>query len=92
MLLNVALFGGWLWSLHVAARGSRRGLIAALIFALLLPFGGGIGTLVSFCPSPCPTAGGLMEIANWGNLVTGGLAAVAVGLNLQQIRTRSVLS
>lgn len=78
------VFGGWLWALLSGVQGSRAGLIAALLFALLLPFGGGIATLAAFCPSPCATAGGLMEIANWVNLITGLLAAVAIGLRLRQ--------
>ena len=78
------VFGGWLWALLVGVQGRRAGLIAALLFALLLPFGGGIATLVAFCPTPCATAGGLMEIANWANLITGLLAAVVVGLRLRQ--------
>lgn len=86
------IFGGWLWALLAGMQGSRAGLIAALVFPLLFGLGGGIATLVSFCPSPCPTAGGLMEIANWSNLVTGGLADVAVGSHLWQGRAREVSS
>ena len=81
-VVYMALFGGWLWGLLAAVHGSRRGLIAALVFGLLLPVLTGIGTLLAFCPSPCRTAGGLMEIANWLNLVTGAIAAVAIGLHL----------
>jgi hypothetical protein len=84
VLFYTALVGGWLWAMFAAARSSRAGLIAALLFDLVFAFGLGIGTLVSFCPSPCPTAGGLMETANWANLVTGLLAVVATGLYLRQ--------
>jgi hypothetical protein len=78
------VFGGWLWALLASVKGSRAGLIAALLFALLLPFGGGIATFTAFCPSPCATVGGLMEIANWANLITGLLAAAAAALHLRQ--------
>jgi len=84
LLIYMSFFAGWLWSLLAAVRGSRRGLIAALVFPLLLGVGLGIGTLVAFCPSPCATAGGLMEVANWTNLITGLLAVIAIGLWLRQ--------
>ena len=86
VLMMTALVGGWLWGLLAAARGGRGGLIAALIFSLLLPVGEGIGTLVAFCPSPCQTAWPLMEIANWSNVILGLAAALAVGLHLRQVR------
>lgn len=84
IVVYVLLLGGWLWGLLAAARGSRRGWIAALGFTLLLPIGAGISTPLAWCPSPCPTAGGLMEVANWGNLVLGVLAAAATGLHLRR--------
>ncbi|MBI3738689.1 MAG: hypothetical protein HY258_06555 [Chloroflexi bacterium] len=40
--------------------------------------------MFALCPSPCPTAGGLMEIANWTHLIAGLLAAASVGLYLRQ--------
>jgi hypothetical protein len=86
IVIYMAFFGGWLWGLLAAVRGSRRGLIAALVFTLLLPVGGGIGTLVAFCPSPCPTAWPLGEIVNWLNLLSGLLAATAAGLHIWQGR------
>lgn len=85
ILVMTAIFGGWLWALLAAVQNSRAGLIGALAFPLL-GVGGGLATMFALCPSPCPTAGGLMEIANWANLITGLLAAVAVGLHLRQIR------
>jgi hypothetical protein len=82
ILILLALFGGWFLGLLVAARGGRGGLIAAFVFNLLFLFGFSIGTLVAYCPSPCPTAWPLMEIINWVNLGTGLIAAVAAGLHL----------
>jgi pyruvate/2-oxoacid:ferredoxin oxidoreductase beta subunit len=79
----MAVFGGWLWGLLAATRGSRRGLIIALGFDLLLWLGIAVGTLLAYCPSPCDTAWPLMEIANWANLLFGLLAAVAAGLHLR---------
>ncbi|MBI2862465.1 MAG: hypothetical protein HYX89_06575 [Chloroflexi bacterium] len=81
--INVALVGGWIWALLAVASGKRGGLIAVLLFALLLSVGFGVATLVAFCPSPCPTAWPLGEVANWINLIAGVVAAVAVGLQLR---------
>jgi len=81
-LNTMALFGVWLWGLLAATRGSRRALTTAWVFNLLFLFGIGFGTLVSYCPSPCQTAWPLMEIANWANVITGAIAAVAVGAYL----------
>ena len=83
-LINMALFGGWMWALLAAARGSRRGLIAALVLDLLLVFGLSVGTALLYCPSPCDTAWPLAEIFNWASLIFGLLAAVAVGFQLRQ--------
>lgn len=82
-LVNMALFGGWIWALLAASRGARGGLIASLIFTLLFFFGIAVSTLVVYCPSPCRTAWPVMEIANWAKLITGLIAAVAVGLQLR---------
>jgi uncharacterized membrane protein YozB (DUF420 family) len=86
-LLYTALFGGWAWALLRAMRGHRGALITALIinilFLLVIP----VGTLVSYCPSPCSTLWPVMELANWLNLLFGLLAAVAFGLQLGQKKT-----
>jgi len=88
-LLYTALFGGWAWALLRARRGSRRALIVALIinllFLLVLP----IGTLVAYCPSPCPELWPLMELANWINLLFGLLATVTLALQLRQYKAAS---
>ena len=72
-----AIFGAWIRAIGAAGRGSRRGLAGAL-FALVLPVGLGVGTLVAFCPSPCQTAWPLMEVATWVGLVAGLAAAASV--------------
>lgn len=58
--------------------GSGMAALAALIFLSGISLGG----LVAYCPSPCRTAWPLMEIANWANVVTGAIAALAVGAHL----------
>ncbi len=81
-LIYTALFGSWAWVLVRAMPGSRGALIAALIinllFLLVLP----IGSLVSFCPSPCAELWPVMELANWINLIFGLLATASVALAL----------
>jgi hypothetical protein len=83
-LLYTALFAGWAWALLGLMCGNRSLLIAALIinllFLLIIP----IGTLVVYCPSPCPTLRPIMELANWINLLFGILATVALALQLHQ--------
>src|SRR5512147_1749098 len=82
-LLYTALFGGWAWALLRAMRGSRSALIAALIINLLFLLALPIGTLVAYCPSPCPELWPLMELANWINLLFGLLATIALALTLR---------
>ena len=85
MLFYLALFGGWIWALLVAVQGSRRGLYALFGFDLFFLLVIAVGTLVSYCPSPCQTAWPLGEIANWTSLVIGILAAVSLGLHLWRV-------
>ena len=59
------------------------GLIATLIFTLLFFLGIAVSTLVAYCPSPCSTGWPVIEIANWAKLITGLMAAIAVGLQLR---------
>src|SRR5258708_39464811 len=47
IVLFVAFFGGWLWALLSSARASRRGLIALLIFDLLMAVSWGLSNLVA---------------------------------------------
>lgn len=82
VIINVAFIGGWMVSLHLAAKGRKSGLIVNLVFIILLPISISIATMMTLCPTPCQTAGGLMEIVNWLNLITGLLAALAVALYL----------
>ena len=83
-LIYTIVFAGWVWSLISAARGSRRGLVAAFIINglvwLLIP----VGTLLSFCPLDCLVEGGwIWVLVNTLNLLLGLLAAIALGLRLR---------
>jgi hypothetical protein len=88
-LLYTALFSGWAWALLRAMRGSRSALIAALIINLLFLLAIPIGTLIAYCPSPCPELWPLMELSNWINLLFGLLATVALVLQLRQYKAAS---
>ncbi len=82
MLIHVALFGGWIWSFLSAVQGSRRGLIAVFGFNLFFFIVIAVGTLVSFCPSPCTTGWPVAEITIWASLVAGLLAAISLGFQI----------
>lgn len=79
------LFAAWTWSLISAARGSRRGLIAAFIINGLIWLMIPVSTLLFYCPVDClAEAGWIFGLANTLNLLLGLLAAVALGLQLRR--------
>lgn len=80
VLWTVALFGGWIWALLVAMRGSRRGLIAALVFSLLSGLLGGM-TLLVLCPDGCAVYP-LGNIIVWAEFIIGLAASLALGLQI----------
>jgi hypothetical protein len=84
ILIHMALFGGWIWSLLSAVQGNRRGLIAVFGFNLFFFLFIAVGTLVSYCPSPCRTGWPLGEIAIWASLVAGLLAAISLGIQIRR--------
>jgi hypothetical protein len=86
MLVNLALFGGWIWALLSAVQGHRRGVIALLGIDLFFLLVIAVGTLVSYCPSPCRTGWPLGEIFIWASLVTGLVAALSLVAHLRQGR------
>ena len=88
VLIYLALAGAWVWALLAAARGSRRGLIACLVAALVLDVLFALATFFLLCPpwSGCqawPTA----WLWNWLDLIFGAVAAVALVFQLRQGRT-----
>ncbi len=87
-LINLALFGGWIYALYAAtARFSRGAMIANLVFnALLLIFG--LSTVISLCPSPCPTGWPVGEIIIWTNIVIGVPAVILTTLAALQKITK----
>jgi len=79
-LVYVAILAGWIWMLLSASRSSRRAWIGLLIYAVLLA-AYAIMDLLVYCPETCAQIW-LYYIANWGNLVSGLAAALALFLNL----------
>ncbi|NQU29652.1 MAG: hypothetical protein HQ525_03195 [Anaerolineae bacterium] len=82
IVVNMALFGGWIGGLLSAVQGSRRGLMTIFGFNLFFSVVIAIGTLVSFCPSPCQTGWPLAEIFIWLSLVFGMLATIVSGIQV----------
>jgi hypothetical protein len=83
-LLYTTLFGVWARALLRSMHGNHSALIAALMINLLFLLFIPIGTLVVYCPSPCPTLWPVMELANWINLLFGILASVALAFQLRK--------
>jgi len=89
--INVLLFlsfaGGWVWAMLAAIRDSRRGLIACLIFALLLDLGFAFAMFFLWCPpASCrgfPFNSGLWRWT-WAQLVFGLAAAIALIMQIRQ--------
>lgn len=88
-LAYMALTGIWVWALLSAVRGSRRGLVALLILALVLDVALALATFFIFCP-PWTGCEGWPNawMWNWANLITGLLAVGATALQLR--RSQSV--
>jgi hypothetical protein len=82
MLFHQALFGGWIWGLLAAVQGNRRGLVVVFGFNLFFLLFIAVGTLVSYCPSPCRTGWPLGEITIWSSFVAGLLAAISLGIQI----------
>ncbi|MFN2235785.1 MAG: hypothetical protein ACK2U1_16290 [Anaerolineales bacterium] len=82
IVIYVILFGGWILALLLAVQGSRPGLIAAFGFNLFFLLFIAVGTLVSYCPSPCSTGWPLGEIAIWLSFVVGVVASISLGIQI----------
>lgn len=80
VLWTVALFGGWIWALLVAMRGSRGGLIAAFVLSLLTGLLSAL-TLLVLCPDGCAVSP-LGNLIVWAGVITGLAASLALGLQI----------
>ena len=90
MLVFMAFAGVWMWALLASARGSRAGMIGALIFNLLFAFFYGLLTLLVFCrPTGCAVwpAGNIIV---WVALVAGLIACILLGGQLRQKKEHRV--
>lgn len=85
MVVFMVFVGGWVSALLAAARGSRGGLFAALLFSLFAALGGGLYTLTALCPDGCaaPPVGNLIV---WANLLCGLAASLVLGIQLTRPR------
>ncbi|MFQ5943665.1 MAG: hypothetical protein ACE5JF_08945 [Anaerolineales bacterium] len=85
VLIYMALAGTWIWGLLAAARGSRRGLLALLILALVLNIALALATYFIFCP-PWTECEGWPNVWlwNWANLISGLLAVIATTFQLRR--------
>ena len=83
VLLFLAFAGGWIWSMLAAVRGSRRGLIASLVLAVLLDVTLALVTYTVFCPPGCRGFPNLWPW-NWAQLISGLLAVIALVFQLRQ--------
>lgn len=82
-LFLTGLIGLWLWALAAAMSGSRRGLIGAAIFAILLVLYA-LMDWITFCPTTCPRLP-IYYLVNALNLSFGLAASIAL---VMQIRRR----
>jgi hypothetical protein len=93
-LLNLAaviftvLFAAWAWTLILASRGSRAGLVAAFAINGLVLIAIPISWLLVYCPAACRVDAGIFNLANTLNLVFGLLAAIMLGVQIWRGGTR----
>jgi hypothetical protein len=83
-IVYTALFAFWAWSLISARGGSRRGLIAAFAFNLLIWVAVPVSWLFFYCQADCRAGAGIFNLANTLNLVFGLLAAISLGLQFRR--------
>ena len=76
------LFAAWAWTLILASRGSRVGLVAAFAINGLVLIAIPISWLLVYCPAACRVDAGIFNLANTLNLVFGVLAAIMLGVQI----------
>jgi hypothetical protein len=84
-VIYMLLAGGWLWGLLAATKGSQRGLIVCLIWAVILNVALALATFFIFCPPWTDCVGWPNAwLWNWLNLISGLLASVAIVFPLRR--------
>ncbi len=72
-----AINGGWIWALIATAKGSRRSLIALLVYSFITALGFGVVSLLTLISYP-------IEILIFGfSLISGSFAFISVLLRLR---------
>ena len=75
-----AILGGWIWALFAAGKDSRGGLIALLVYSVIVALGFGAISLLVFISYP-------VEILVYGsNLLLGSVAFVSILFRLRVTR------
>ena len=75
-----AILGGWIWALGAAGKDSRGGLIALLVYSIIVTLGFGAISLLVFISYP-------VEILIYGsNLLLGSVAFVSILFRLRASR------
>ena len=74
------IYGGWIWALVAAGRGSRGGKIGVIFFNLLIILSWTLQSILFWCPTPCPLLWPLADIILWTNLLSGLASSIALGL------------
>ena len=83
ILMFLAFAGSWVWGMLAAKSGSRGGLLACLILALLLGVGFAAVTYFSLCPpASCTQFIPNLWQWNWAQLISGLVASISIGLQL----------
>ena len=82
MLWYMIFIGGWVWSLLSAARGTRTGVMVALIYSLFVALDG-LLSLLFFCSDRC-AAWPVGNLIVWLNLISGVVASLTLGIQLRQ--------
>ncbi len=76
----IIIFGVWGAGLFAGREGKRWGIIAAFVIGLVFWIGEDWMTMLVFCSSGCSTI--WAQIASLVDLVIGGLALIALGLQI----------
>ena len=83
------LFTLWAWTIYLAHRNNRKGIIAAFLLNAIILYAIPISWLFVYCPAECRATAGLFNLANTLNLIFGFLAAISLGLLIWSSRHQS---
>jgi len=78
------IFAAWTWSLVVAKRGSRGGLLTVFVLNGLILLAIPVSALLFYCTGDCRANAGVFNLADTLNLIFGLVAAIALGVQLRR--------